>query len=73
MAVWAGSALEVSDGAVLQPLAQLVDALGGVGAMSTREETAEPVVSETVQDGFRKSAKCHGAVTYRAGMGGLLT
>ena len=62
LAVWAGSALEVSEGAVLQALAQLVDALGGVGAMSTFGETAERVVSETVRDGFRKSAKCHGAV-----------
>ena len=51
MNTWAEwqSALEVCDGAALQPLKQLVDALSGVGATSTRVKAAEGISSETVE------------------------
>ena len=67
LAVRAGSALEAGDGAALQPLTQLVDALCGVGAHGLTKsavlqvEAAELIVGETVR--VRKGAECHGAMT----------
>ena len=42
-ATWCGGALERGDGAALEPLAQLRDALGGVGAAAHVVEAAEHV------------------------------
>ena len=51
LAVWASDALEAGDGAALQPLAQLADAHGGVGAtddlaLVVSDKTAERVIRE---------------------------
>ena len=44
-----GSALERGHGAPLERLAQLGDALGGVGALATKAEAAEMVVGQTAK------------------------
>ena len=55
MAVWASGGLEAGDGAALQPLTQLVDALSGVGAHGLtivavlQVETAEPIACEAAR------------------------
>ena len=49
-----GSTLEVGNGAALQPLAELVDALGGVGALPARVEAAKLIPSETAKQGSGK-------------------
>ena len=46
-----GGALERGDGASLEPLAQLCDALGGVSATATIGEAAEPVVTQAASKG----------------------
>ena len=46
-----GGALERGNGAPLEPLAQLGDALRGVGAASLPVDAAELVASETVSEG----------------------
>ena len=43
------SALEAGDGAALQPLAQLVDALGGIGASPEPIKAAKVIPSETAK------------------------
>ena len=47
----AGGALERGHGAPLEPLAQLRDALGGVGAATHDVEAAELVVGQTAMGG----------------------
>ena len=42
----AGGAPQRGDGASLEPLAQLGDALGGVGAEATGADTAEPIAAQ---------------------------
>ena len=46
-----GGALERGDGAALQPLAQLGDALGGVGAVAIVVEAAEPAEGQAASKG----------------------
>ena len=48
-----GGALQRSHGALLEPLAQLGDALGGVGAAAELVEAAELVVAQAAMSGAR--------------------
>ena len=62
------------DGAGLEALAELVDALGGVRAFSHAVHAAEPVAVETARRGAGKVQKCQGALTNghrEAGAGAL--
>ena len=52
--LWGGGALERGHGAPLEPLAQLRDALGGVGATAARVEAAELVVGQTAMGWARR-------------------
>ena len=52
--LWGGGALERGHGAPLEPLAQLRDALGGVGAKAVRVEAAELVVGQTAMGWARR-------------------
>ena len=47
--LWGGSTLERGCGAPLDPLAQLCDALHGVGAAANRIEAAELVVAQAAK------------------------
>ena len=49
--LWGGGALERGHSAPLEPLAQLRDALGGVGAATHDVEAAELVVGQTAMGG----------------------
>ena len=53
--LWGGGALVRGHGAPLEPLAQLRDALGGVGATAAQVEAAELVVGQTAMEGGRAS------------------
>ena len=58
-------------GAPLEPLAQLGDALSGVGATASRIEAAELVVLETAAVGFGVGGEpCQGALTERRTLSG---
>ena len=46
-----GSALERDHGATLEPLAELGDALGSVGAVAKPVDAAELVAGQTAKDG----------------------
>ena len=52
--LWGGGALERGHGAPLEPLAQLRDALGGVGAIAERVEAAELIVGQTAMGWARR-------------------
>ena len=44
-----GGALERGHGAPLEPLAQLGDAVGGVGALAVRVDAAQLVIAQTAK------------------------
>ena len=52
--LWGGGALERGHGAPLEPLAQLRDALGGVGAAASTRAAAELVVGQTAMGWARR-------------------
>ena len=52
--LWGVGALERGHGAPLEPLAQLRDALGGVGATAERVEAAELIVGQTAMGWARR-------------------
>ena len=52
--LWGGGALERGHSAPLEPLAQLRDALGGVGAIAERVEAAELIVGQTAMGWARR-------------------
>ena len=65
--LWGGGALERSHGAPLEPLAQLGDALRGVGASAPEVEAAELVAAQTVNVGVAVSTGIDRKANTRAG------
>ena len=55
--LWGGGALERGHGAPLEPLAQLDDALRGVGALALPIDAAEPVFAQAAKG--RRSVNGH--------------
>eukprot|EP00964_Phaeocystis_antarctica_P009108 scaffold4936_cov73-Phaeocystis_antarctica.AAC.3 len=57
---WGGGALQRGHGAPLEPLAQLDDALGGVGALTELVDATELVVGQTAKErGYCQCADMH--------------
>ena len=50
--LWGGGTLERGHGALLEPLAQLGDALGGVGALASPIDATELVIGQTAVHGW---------------------
>ena len=64
--LWGGGALERGHRALLEPLAQLGDALGGVGAAAAIVEAAELVAAQAAMSGARMVRdECQRALTQK--------
>ena len=69
--LWGGGALERGHGALLEPLAQLGDTLGSVGAMALPVEAAELVAGQTAMSGARMvREECQRALTQKQTLSG---